>query len=77
MGTTRVLEIVGEDVVEEGFGVIGANVVNSSSIGCSVVVGSTSATAVVVSAADSVDWNSDICFVLIFAEGIDHYSLSV
>ena len=52
VGTTSVLEIVGEDVVEEGLVVIGANVVNSSSIVCSVVVGSTSGTGVVVSAAE-------------------------
>ena len=48
------LEIVGEDVVEEV--VIGVvNVVNSSSVGFSVVVGSTSGTGVVVSAADWID----------------------
>ena len=55
MGTTSVLEIGGDNVVEEGFDVIGANVVNSSSIVCSVVVGSTSGRGVVVSAADWLD----------------------
>ena len=55
MGTRIVLEIVGDDVVEEGFVVIGANVVNSSSIVSSVVVGSTSGTGVVVSAENWLD----------------------
>ena len=55
VGMTIVLEIVGEDVVEVGFVVIGANVVNSSSIVCSVVVDSTSGRGVVVSAADWLD----------------------
>ena len=53
VGTTSVLEIVGKDVVEEGFCVIGANVVSTSSIVCSVVVDS--GRGVVVSAADWLD----------------------
>ena len=54
VGTRIVLEIVGDDVVEEV--VIGVvNVVNSSSSVFSVVVGSTSGTGVVVSAADWID----------------------
>ena len=54
MGTTNVLEI-GEEVVEDGNVWIGAIVVNSSSIGTSVVVGSTSGIGVVVSAEEWLD----------------------
>ena len=45
------LEVEGEDVVDDGV-VTGANVVNSSSIGASVVVDSISARGVVVSVRD-------------------------
>ena len=54
MGTTNVLEIGGE-VVEDGNVWIGAIVVNFSSIGSSVVVGSTSDIGVVVSEAEWLD----------------------
>ena len=55
MGTSRVLEVEVEDVVDDGV-VTGANVVNSSSIGASVVVDSISVRGVVVSVEDQLEF---------------------